>query len=246
MLHQVAPTEFSVTARKCCKVLVIAVLCLTLAGSAVQFFKYILGHDYLLGLYPLFNLNSDISIPAWFASVTLLLCSILLAVIFIAKRSIAESFALHWAVLSLIFLYLSIDEGARIHETIGTTLSLRFTGITHGFLHFTWVIYGTVFVLIVAAFSLKFLAHLPVETVRLFILAGLTYVGGALLMEMINARYAELHGGQNFTYQMMTVVEEFLEMSGIVIFIYALLLYIGSQVRTVYIHIEGKDRPDAS
>ena len=163
--------------------------------------------------------------------------------IFIAKRRNEDPFALHWAVLSLIFLYLSIDEGAHIHETIGTTLSLRFTGITHGFLRYTWVIYGIGLVVIVASYYLKFLAHLPHKTMRLFILAGLIYVGGALGMEMVNGRYAELYGSQNFSYQMMTVTEEFLEMAGIVTFIYALMSYMGSEIRAVSINIEGKDSP---
>ena len=74
----VAPTTFSVSAGKCCRVLAIAVLCLTFAGGAIQFFKHILGHDYLLGLFPLFNLNSEVSIPTWYGSVSLLLCSLLL------------------------------------------------------------------------------------------------------------------------------------------------------------------------
>lgn len=242
MLQEVPPTEFSVTPRQCCRVLAIAVVCLTLAGSAIQFFKYILGHDYLLGLFPLFNLNSEISIPTWFASVTLLLCSMLLAVIFITHRRNAAPFALHWAVLSLIFLYLSIDEGAHIHETIGTTLELRLTGVTYGFLRSAWVIYGTVFVVIIAAFYRKFVAHLPAETLRLFILAALAYVGGALIMEMITGRYTEVYGTKNLTYELMTVAEEFLEMSGVSIFIYALLSYIGAHVKTFSIHI-GPKRP---
>lgn len=238
MSQRVSPTEFSVDPRKCRLALAIAVTFFTLAGSGVQFSRHILGHDYLLGLFPLFNLNSEISIPTWYASMTLLLCSMLLALIFIAKRRNGEPFALHWAVLSLVFLYLSIDEGADIHATIGNTLSLRVTGITHGFLRYTWVLYGIAFVFIVLASSIRFLTRLPRETGRLFILAGLTYVGGALLMEMINGRYADLHGSQNLTYQMMSVAEESLEMSGVAIFIYALLSYIASHIRTVSLHVE--------
>lgn len=215
----------------------------TLAGSAVHLIKEYLGHDYLLGLSLLFNLNSELSIPAWYSSVMLLFCSLLLGIIFIAKRKNAQRFALHWAVLSLIFLYLSIDEAAVIHEIIGTTLTLKVTGATHGFIRHAWVLYGIPFVLIVTAAYLKFLLHLPRKTLRLFVLAGVTYVGGALITEMITARYADLHGSQNLAYQMMTVAEEFLEMIGVVIFIYALLSYIASQVRSVSINFEEHEAP---
>jgi hypothetical protein len=82
---------------------------------------------------------------------------------------------------------------------------------------------------------------------RLFILAGTIYVGGALGMEMVNARYADLYGFKNLTYQLMTAVEEFLEMSGIAIFIYALMSYVAtqsSQMKTVTVQIEEKDFRD--
>jgi hypothetical protein len=217
--------------------LLLAVIFFTVAGSSVQIFRFMLGRDYLFGLYPLFNLNSDTSIPSWYSSVTLLLCAVLLTLIFISKRKNAEPFASHWAALSVIFVYLSMDEGARIHEVIGDTLALKVTGVTSGFIHFTWVLFGIALVLIVGISYLRFLAHLPRKMAALFILAGSVYVGGALVMEMINGRYAELHGSQNLTYQMMSVVEESLEMSGVLIFIYALLSYMAAEASTFTLHV---------
>jgi hypothetical protein len=234
------------TPRKFGQVLVIAVLSLALIGSAVQFSTYILGHSYLLGLVPLFDLGTDSSVPTWYASITLLICSLLLAIISMAKREDNDPFTLHWEALSFIFLYLSIDEVARIHEVIGDTL-WKFTGPTHGLLYFTWVIYGLAFILILIPAYINFLRHLPIKTMRLFILAGTIYVGGALGMEMVNARYADLYGFKNLTYQLMTAVEEFLEMSGIAIFIYALMSYVAtqsSQMKTVTVQIEEKDFRD--
>lgn len=241
-MSRVLPTEVSVNPRKTCRFLVVTVIGFTLAGSAVQLIKYNFGHDYIFGLGHLFNLATDVSIPAWYSSATLLLCSLLLGIIYLAKRRNAERFALHWAVLSLIFLYLSIDEAAQIHEIIGVTLSQKVTGNTHGFIHYTWVLLGIPFVLLVAAGYLKFLLHLPRKTMCLFILAGVTYVGGALITDMINGRQADLHGPGTLTYQMTTVAEEFLEMTGIVVFIYALLTYMSSEVRIVRINFEQQDR----
>lgn len=230
------------TARKVGLVLVIAVLSLTIIGSAVQFSKYMLGHGYLLGLVPLFDLGTDNSVPTWYASITLLICSILLAIISMAKRTDKDPFTRHWKALSFIFLYLSVDEVARIHEVIGDTLG-RFTGRTHGLLYFTWVIYGLTFVLILIPAYIKFLRHLPPKTMKLFILSGIVYVGGALGIEMVNARHADLYGFTNLTYQLMTAVEELFEMSGIAIFIYALMSYIATQnshMKAVNVQIEAK------
>lgn len=241
--------KFWITPKNAAKILVVAVLGLTFIGIAVQVCKYVFGYDYLLGLILFFDLSIDTSIPTWYSSVTLLICSILLAVISSAKREAKDRFALYWGVLAIIFLFLSVDEVARIHETIGQLIELKFTGKTHGFLYYTWVIYGAAFVLIVAAAYLNFLRHLPAKTMRIFILSALVYVGGALGMEIINARYDDLNGDGNLTYHLMTAFEEFLEMSGVAIFIYALMSYIAAQslqIKTVSIRIEEKDYVDES
>ena len=48
--------------------------------------------------------------------------------------------------------------------------------------------------------------------------------GGAIGVELIGGRYLELHGVENLTYAMITTVEESLEMAGVIIFIWALLV----------------------
>lgn len=216
--------EFSFTPRKVAAVLIVSVLFFTLLGAFVQISKFVFGHPYLFGLTDLFNLHFDTSVPTWYASVTLLLCAVLLWIIARAKQQSQDRFSRQWKILSYIFLFMSVDEVATVHEVLGETLKQRLTGETGGFLHYSWVILGGIFVLVFAAAYIRFLLHLPAKTKRLFIVAGFVYVGGALGMEMINARYDALHG-QNFTYEMMTVFEEFMEMTGIAVFIYALMTY---------------------
>jgi hypothetical protein len=221
--------------------LVVAALFLMLMGIIVQLCKYVLGHDYLFGLMPLFSLTTDISIPTWYSSFSLLLCAILIAIISVAKKRSKDGFAFHWQAMSLIFLFLSLDETARIHETIGETLKFYVTGKTHGLLRYTWVIFGMAFVAAFVGAYLKFLFHLPARVRWMFILAGAVYVGGALGMDMLNGRYHELHGDQNLTYQMMTVLEESMEMAGILIFIRTLILYLLENAGSVSLRIGTKE-----
>lgn len=235
--------ELLISLKKVSQVLVLVVLCLTLANIIGQFTKYILGHGYLLGFVQLFDLGTDSFIPTWYASTTLLLCSILLAMITYVKRREADRFALHWGILSLIFLFLSIDEVALIHETIGDTIKRKLSANLYGFFYYTWVIPGAAFILIFAAAYLKFLIYLPAKTRQLFIFAGLIYIGGALGLEMVNARHDELYGNNNLTYKLMTTAEEFFEMIGIVIFIHALMSYMVSQVEKVVISITPTTKP---
>jgi hypothetical protein len=51
-------------------------------------------------------------------------------------------------------------------------------------------------------------------------------VGGAVGMELIENYLLGNSGIETFFYQMMVVVEEFSEMFGVIIFIYALLSYL--------------------
>lgn len=47
-------------------------------------------------------------------------------------------------------------------------------------------------------------------------------------MEMVGGAYAHLNGQQNLTYALLATLEEMMEMSGLVVFIYGLLRYIHS------------------
>src|SRR5690606_22798982 len=116
--------ELVISPRSVLRLLVPAVAALTAMGAAVQVAEYAAGHDYLLGLVPLFDVSSDSSIPTWYASATLFACALLLGAVAAHERGRGHPFVAHWAGLALIFALLSVDEVARIHETIGDTLSL--------------------------------------------------------------------------------------------------------------------------
>jgi len=85
---------------------------------------------------------------------------------------------------------------------------------------------------------LKFLLHLPRKTRDLFLLAGSIYVGGALGMEMVCGYYADAVGQRNLIYGLMASVEEILEMVGVIVFIYALLSYIGSYLENIDLRLK--------
>ena len=131
-----------------------------------------------------------------------------------------------------------------------------------GFISIFWVVPGIAFVLFVLLAYLRFLFHLPRKTRLLFLGAGGLFVAGAIGMEMLAAGldYYILQDAReqkemadsmemNVIYHALVVVEEFLEMLGIVVFVYALLSYISSYTEEVTIQIrtrneiEGGTRP---
>jgi hypothetical protein len=56
-------------------------------------------------------------------------------------------------------------------------------------------------------------------------MAATFYIGGAIGVELIGSRHAELHGYENWAYSMIATLEESLEMAGLIVFIWALLKY---------------------
>src|SRR5215204_3994875 len=145
--------------------MIIAVLLISLVSFVARVAMYMWGQEGYLQPLRIFDVGEERSIPTWFESIQFLLCSILLAVVAVASKQRNDRYSLHWNVLSIIFLLLSLDEVASIHEAIGQQserLLHSTTGLTpSGAISFFWVVPGAVFVIIVLLAYLRFLANLP-------------------------------------------------------------------------------------
>lgn len=216
--------------------LFLVILGLCLVSLVGQFCVYFLPdfpcREILAGI---FHVDLEQNIPSIYSGATLLFCSILLFLIAHAKKVAGESRQIQWRALSIVFLYLSGDEFMSLHEKFMDPV--RNTLKTSGIFHFAWVIPGGIFVLICFLAFFRFLLALPPKTRHLFIIAGTIFVSGALGMEMVDGYYASLYGQENFIYVVLTTIEEFLEMVGIAVFIYALLSYISTQMKGLALKI---------
>ncbi len=225
--------EIPIPAKKIVIVLAVCVFGLIVAHILGQYYKNFVPNDgFLLRVIDKFDLDLEKnSLPTWYQSSTLLLSAVFLAIIAFVKKNKQESDVRYWTFLSFTFFFLSVDEAVCIHEQM--TMPLRKAFNLSGFLFLSWVIPAGIAVLILFAANFKFLFRLPAATRWLFIIAGFVYLGGALGIEMINANYLEANhfiatnpeivGATRFQYALLTALEEFLEMAGIVIFIYALV-----------------------
>src|SRR5215212_12039931 len=165
--------ELTIYVKKIVRAMVIAVLLITLVSFVARVAMYMWGVEGYLQPLRIFDVGEERSIPTWFESIQFLLCSILLAVITAAKKRRNDRYILHWSVLSIILMLLSLDEVASIHEAIGQQserLLHSATGFTPGgAISFFWVVPGAIFVIIVLLAYLRFLADLPRSTRRLFL-----------------------------------------------------------------------------
>lgn len=214
--------------------LILFLLCAnTLGIASTHYFDH--GHVY--GLVPLFDFDTEKNIPTLYSSIVLVSASILLSFIALTCKKVKSSY-IPWFGLSLIFLFLAIDETNGIHERLVTPM--RNTFDASGFLYYAWVIpYGVALVFFIIAYS-KFLFELPKNIMILFLVSGATFISGAVGFELLGGKQADLYGTDNILYSIITTCEESLEMLGVAIFIYSLLTYIVDQFGSMIITITKK------
>ena len=146
-----------------------------------------------------------------------------------------------WLALSVIFIFLSADEAASIHEKIGDLFHRRYD-LLDDQNYSPWTIPYTGLVLLFLMAYLPFVRHLGFRYGSLFILSGTVYVGGALGFEIFEGLYLDLTGRVEegfFYYAFLAGTEDCLEMLGLVLFISTLLTYMEEKRINLMIRIEG-------
>jgi hypothetical protein len=210
-----------------------------------QVARFGFGRAYLMGLTAKVYLGAEASIPNWFSTLLLLACAITL----LAIGAGAERYAAHWRGLAIIFVALSLDESAALHDLAapfftGVIASLArivggpFIGLEHK-PGYAWLVPGIVFTIAVAVFYLRFLAALPRRTRVRFLVAGAIYIAGAVGFEALDGWYSGLYGPRNVTFVTLLTIEETLEMVGASLFLYALLRTVEEQFGEIRIRLAG-------
>jgi hypothetical protein len=219
-----------------------------LAGDLVtQYIKYVYRNEAQFGFDRLFNLEGENNLPTWYSSLALLLASAMLAIIGLHRKQEAKSWAWHWLILAIIFLCLSADEAASIHEMAASPIhqwleSRRHLESVLPVIGTAWLLAGIPFAAIVFLAFCRFLLNLPAMTRALFLIAGGLYITGTIGLEALGGRYIDQHGGSHtLTYEVLVAIEEGLEMVGVIVFIYALMMYIALEDITLQVGVNSCD-----
>ncbi len=171
-----------------------------------------------------FNLDYEQNLPALFSFLQFWVVAIVLGLIaYWEFRAKSKSFR-YWSTLSIIFIYLGIDELLEIHEILVRLMSKygHFTGV----LHYSWIIPVGILVAIVGLFFLRFVLQLPIRTRNGFILSGLVFVASAIGGDVISGYLWSIYGDfPNILTAIENVMEEGFEMLSIAYFLYSLLNY---------------------
>jgi hypothetical protein len=186
----------------------------SLAGLTVEALKSFYRWKGRSGVVPLLSLSYEQNVPTYWTAMLLLAAAAASALLAAHDRRASGRDALAWWGLCAGFFYISVDEVLELHEQWGSALRLG------GALHFGWVIPAGIIVLLVGILYTRFLRRSPPRLRNRLLLAGAVYVLGAVVMELPLGYWTEKEGQKNLGYALIDWVEETLEMTGIVLYLF--------------------------
>ncbi|BBB49370.1 hypothetical protein [Pelolinea submarina] len=200
-------------------------LLLAAASLYCQYLTYF-KHADLTKTIALWDVDTELSLPSIYSVFLLFIDCLLLALITMVKKKEKAALLGTWIFLTVGFLFLTFDEGACIHEKLMTPVRQQLGDDLPSYFYFTWVIPALVAIIFLGFLFLKFLKNLTTKARIGFILSAAVYLGGALGMELIGGSFASEHGLENFNFNLLSTIEESLEMVGASLFARTLLTYI--------------------
>lgn len=225
---------------KILKVLAATIFVLLLANLASIYYEnYVYEKtEHLSTLSRSFDFNQEQNVPTFFSVVILLLATGLLFLVHAFRKQDRKD-GRKWLLLGCVFLFMALDESVQIHEYIANVVRPRLPTDLRGFLYWAWVVPYGALVLAVGAYFLGFVLRLPILTRNLFLLSGAMFVSGAIGLELFEGYFYKLYDLNHIYNKVLYCAEELLEMSAVVLFIYALLDYLASFRAQLYVASEA-------
>lgn len=180
-----------------------------------------------------FGLIYESNIPTWYSALLLFVAAVLAATISIGTTQQKA----YWRFMAFVLAYMSLDEAAMLHEIM--TVPMRENFQLTGFLYFGWILVGIPLAIIVGAIFIPFLLKLPRYCQLSFVLAGIIYLTGAILVESYSASIWAVTEYATLPYHAVSILEELMEMFGVIITIQALLWYLETQIGEIKIQIKS-------
>lgn len=185
------------------------------------------------GSMQILNLDNEGNLPAWYSSSALFLCAILFAVIAYSQWHPRYKWRYSWAGLAAFFAYLSLDESASLHENFLPGILRKISGISS----YDWTPLGMIICLVVVIAYFRFWLNLSPKIRWLFASACVIFVLGAIGFEKISHFYEAKYQSENtFQYVLTCGIEEMLEMWGVAVLTYGLIVYLFKNVGFVKVH----------
>lgn len=220
----------------------LAVVAVVLAALSVlgQLWQVSLGGGLLYGVIPLLNVDVEGSLSTLFHAAMLVAVAGLAATCGAAARRAGEPRAGIWFLVALAFAYLVVDEATQVHEILILPMN-RLLG-TAEILVWLWLVPVLPLVAMFGLLVWPFVRGLEPLTRRALVAAAGLYLGGAVVMELVNGWAAARIGTFTVAYRVVLVtVEESLEAAGLIVAIVGLLGHLAR--RGAIVQVEARSAP---
>lgn len=221
------------------------VVSLTVLHSVAITAYFYSGNQDIMKMSEYVDLDIEKNIPSLYSAFAIFLCSLLFFYVSLLEKKQGHQYYYYWLGLACIFFFLSFDEAFALHEGLGglTEEYIKESGILQvsGLLYFPWIIPYAFLTSILGILYVPFFLRLPRKTFILLVLSAGIFLTGAGFFDMLGGREAELNGYYSVTYTVLYTIEEFLEMSGIVLLMFTLLAYIEQQYGDICLSLEERE-----
>lgn len=225
---------------KVVKILAAIAVLLLAANLLGLWMTHVLGYADVYRLARLFDFDTERNVPTYYSGCLFLLNVLLLLTVRQAAKTRSKPSAI-WLLLAALMLFLGYDELFAVHELL--IRPLREAWNLTGIFFFAWVLpYGAA----VLALAMLFF---PVwwrlnKQPRLWLgLSAASYLAGALGLEMIGALYYRAIGRQrDLLFMSLATIEESLELAGLIMLTYSLLLLLQIEYGGFAVEIPASDK----
>ncbi len=196
----------------------------------------------------MFNITREDGLASLFAVIQTLFVALVLWVIYLmtARKPGSKKQAMGWLVLALFFSYMFIDDGAMVHERIGTAFKQSNQDVELS--SYAWQLVLAPLFVIMGLYMAWFLWRLGNQSIRRdWLLAALCCLGLAVLLDYVEGvenGYLMLVEGLSWPEKTIAhfskSLEEFLEMLGMSFFLILFLNHLGYLTEDTEIRISGR------
>lgn len=224
---------FKLNTRLLTKVLFIGlllVIALNNLAVCLYYFGFLKG---LVGFKIFSRLTVDFSssLPTYLNTLLVVVAFLILLAISTHLQKSKSMAVYNWVLLTLAFLVLSLDENPSVHAFLVAKFSKYVITGQRLAQNYAWGMPYGAMVILFFIFLFRFIVSLPKDIGRGFIVSGLIYVFGAIILGMYVPEMLNIHGDYNIKRIALASIEESLELIGLTLFIYFLLRYIRTEFK---------------
>lgn len=180
-----------------------------------------------------FNFATEANVPTYYNTILIFMVAQTFYVLGKLHNPAERAIKNYLFVIAGIFIFLSIDELAGIHEWFSYGLPQHFGIGGEGIFKFAWIIPYGLALIVFGIYSLKFLKSLDRPRLIKYIGAGLLFLMGVFVMEALGGWFVDKNNGIETLeyYLFFTTPEETFEMLAMIWMVHINLVEVVSQVK---------------